>query len=176
MQLLARRERFGLDPSAAQAAHALALHLRATLQRLEPTTLGTYWPMRAEFNPSLMQEPGESALPWPLALPFARRTPRSMAYRSWNGQPPTLHDECGIATGEGAPVLPDVVLVPCVGFTDQGHRLGYGGGYFDRWLAANPGVTAVGVAWSQALIDAADFEPAPHDIALALIVTEAGVR
>ena len=40
------------------------------------------------------------------------------------------------------------VVVPCVGFTAAGHRLGYGGGHYDRWLAAHPHVVAVGVAWS----------------------------
>ena len=48
----------------------------------------------------------------------------------------------------GAVVVPDVLLVPCVGFAAGNYRLGYGGGYFDRYLARHPHVTTMGVAWS----------------------------
>ncbi len=98
-----------------------------------------------------------------------------MHYRLWNREPPTLLDECRIPACEGAPVVPDVVLVPCVGFTREGYRLGYGGGYFDRWLAAHPHVTAVGVAWSVAEIDTSSFAAEAHDRPLTLVVTERGV-
>jgi 5,10-methenyltetrahydrofolate synthetase len=72
--------------------------------------------------------------------------------------------------------VPDVVVVPCVGFTEACHRLGYGGGYYDRWLAEHRQVTAVGVAWSFAEVDLVTFAAQPHDIPLTLIVTERGVR
>jgi 5-formyltetrahydrofolate cyclo-ligase len=61
------------------------------------------------------------------------------------------------------------VLVPCLGFTREGYRLGYGGGYFDRWLAAHPGVTAVGLAWS---VGECTFAVEPHDLPLAVVITE----
>jgi 5,10-methenyltetrahydrofolate synthetase len=109
------------------------------------------------------------------ALPFAQRTPVQMHYRAWNGAAPTIVDECGIPTSEGARVVPDVVLVPCVGYTAEGYRLGYGGGYFDRWLAQHPDVTTVGIAWSGNRIDAAALAPQPHDQSLTLILTELGV-
>jgi len=96
-------------------------------------------------------------------------------YRTWDGSAPRARDDCGIPTADGAPAEPDVVLVPCVGFTASGHRLGYGGGYFDRWLAAHPGVTSVGVAWAFARLDDAELAPEPHDQRLTLIVTEDGV-
>lgn len=72
-------------------------------------------------------------------------------------------------------MIPDVVLVPCVGFTRSGYRLGYGGGFFDRWLAANPHATAVGIAWSLAEIDESQLVPEAHDRPLAMVVTERGV-
>ncbi len=67
------------------------------------------------------------------------------------------------------------MLVPCLGFTRAGFRLGYGGGYFDRWLAANPDVTPIGVSYAVREIGEGEFDPMPHDAPLSLIVTEAGV-
>jgi 5-formyltetrahydrofolate cyclo-ligase len=103
------------------------------------------------------------------ALPFAYLAPRRMDYRRWDGAAPTLLDECGIASSSGAVVVPDVVLVPCVGFTREGYRLGYGGGYFDRWLAAHPGVISIGLAWS---LSETHFAPEPHDQPLTMVLTE----
>ena len=109
------------------------------------------------------------------ALPFARRMPLEMRYREWDGEAPRAVDECGIPTSDGRETLPDVVLVPCLGYSDSGHRLGYGAGYFDRWLAAHPQVCAVGVAYADARLGPDEFVPAAHDVPLTLIVTEAGV-
>jgi 5,10-methenyltetrahydrofolate synthetase len=70
---------------------------------------------------------------------------------------------------------PDVLLIPLVAFDAAGYRLGYGGGYFDRTLAAlDPRPLSVGVGFELARV--ADLQPAPHDIPLDRIVTEAGVR
>ena len=173
--MLAERERFALSPAAPAAGAALARHLLAVLQQLEPQCLGLYWPMRSEFNApaALLADAALAAVP--LALSFTRRAPAEMHYRAWNGLAPTSRDDCGIASSDGAPVVPDVVLAPCLGFTAGGFRLGYGGGYFDRWLALHPDVTAVGVAWAVGEIDAGGFEAQPHDRAMTLIVTERGV-
>ena len=70
--------------------------------------------------------------------------------------------------------LPDVVVMPCLGFDPRGYRLGYGGGYYDRTLAriaagGRPCV-AIGVAHDEAEISG--FEPHVHDRALDWILTE----
>jgi len=62
--------------------------------------------------------------------------------------------------------------VPCVGFTEEALRLGYGGGYFDRYLAAHPEVTALGVAWEIGRLSLQQLEAAPHDQPLVAVVTE----
>ena len=125
---------------------------------------------------------GDAGLPVPpgvelidLALPYAQKSSFEMHYRQWDRTPPTLRDECGIPSADGAPVVPDVVLVPCLGYTASGYRLGYGGGYYDRWLAAHPHVTAVGIAWSATEIAEAELVPQPHDHPLMVVVTDAGV-
>jgi 5,10-methenyltetrahydrofolate synthetase len=74
---------------------------------------------------------------------------------------------------EGPTVVPDITLSPVVGWDAAGNRLGYGGGYFDRTLAAlAPRPLAIGVGLCAARI--ATIFPQPHDIAMQVIVTETG--
>ena len=160
-KLLAERRAFAATPGFQAAEHGLRQALAPLLEQLEPELLGVYWPLAGEFD--------VGALQYPCALPFARREPMAMQFRRWDGAEPTDKDECGIVTATGAVAVPDVVLVPCVGFTREGFRLGYGGGFFDRWLAEHPGVTAIGVAWSGA---ETQFAVETHDRALTLILTE----
>jgi 5-formyltetrahydrofolate cyclo-ligase len=174
-RLMAARERFVSSPEVSAAQQALGGELMQIIDRLEPECLGLYWAMRSEFNAAALWQADKPGTTLPLALPFARRAGRLMQFRMWDGQAPRLQDECGIPTSDGPEVVPDVVLVPCVGYTASGFRLGYGGGYFDRWLAAHPHVTAVGVAWSVCEMGESDFVPEPHDLALTLVVTECGV-
>ena len=173
-RLLAERERFLASPAAPAAAEALAAALRQVVAELEPECLGLYCAFRSEFNAAaaLAADPRFKELP--LALPYARRAPKSMEFRRWDGAAPTLADECGIGSSDGTAVVPDVLLVPCVGFTGAGHRLGYGSGYYDRWLAAHRDATAIGVAWSFSRIELATFAAQPHDVPLTLVVTEHG--
>ena len=162
-------------PAATEAANTLARHLAGVLRDLEPELLGLYWPHRSEFNAAGMVNADPILAKLAKCLPFAQRTPVQMHYRAWNGEAPSLKDECGIPTSDGPRVEPDVVLVPCVGFSADGYRIGYGGGYFDRWLALHPDATAVGIAWSGGLVEASALDPQAHDQALTFILTERGV-
>ncbi len=174
-KLLEQREQFVASAQSGAAGAALLRYLGDVLAQLEPQRLGLCWALGSEFNAALAFAGDAGLAKLPMALCFAQRAPTRMHYRAWDGRMPVLVDECGIASCDGAPVEPDVVLVPCIGFTPEGFRLGYGGGYFDRWLALHPQVTAVGVAWAVGAIQAGAYEPQPHDIAMTLIVTEHGV-
>ena len=67
-----------------------------------------------------------------------------------------------------------VVLLPLVAFDARGYRLGYGGGYFDRTLAAlDPHPLTIGVGFELGRVET--IHPEPHDIALACIATERGL-
>jgi len=75
----------------------------------------------------------------------------------------------------GAELVPDALLVPPVGIGPLGDRLGYGGGFFDRTLAAlEP--RPVTVAHAFELSRVATTHPQPHDICMDVVVTEAGVE
>jgi 5,10-methenyltetrahydrofolate synthetase len=175
-RLIAERDAFVASPAFSAACEALSAHLRAALAPLEPACLGLYWPLRSEFNAAAAIAADPAFDKVVRALPFARRQAKALEFRRWDGAAPSTVDECAIPSSDGATVDPDVVIVPCVGFTEAGHRLGYGGGYYDRWLAAHPDVVAVGIAWAGSEIDARAFAARPDDIALAFVVTEAGVR
>lgn len=131
--------------------------------------------MRSEFNAAQACAADADLVAVDWALPFCRRNPRAMEFRQWNQQPPALLDEYGIGSADGRPVVPDVIVLPCVGFTESGFRLGYGAGFFDRWQATHSHVTAIGVAWSVGLVAEPDFQAQPHDQPLMLVITEQGV-
>jgi 5,10-methenyltetrahydrofolate synthetase len=67
-----------------------------------------------------------------------------------------------------------MILLPLNGFDPAGYRLGYGGGYFDRTLAAlSPRPLTIGIGFELNRI--ASIRPQAHDLALDWIVTENGV-
>lgn len=174
LHLHQRRDAF-VAQSGEIASPALAGRLREVITQLQPERLGLYWPLRSEFNAAHACLGDRNLDSVPLALPYALQAGKAMQYRAWDRQEPRLHDECGIPSTGGTEMVPDVVLVPCLGYTSSGFRLGYGGGYYDRWLAAHPHVTAVGVAWSACELTEAEFAPQVHDQPLMLVVTERGV-
>lgn len=173
--LLARREQFAGEGEAAQAAARLGRHLVDVLGGLSPRCIGGYWPIRGEFNPWPVLEEDAGLRGVTRALPWSGREPRRMVYRLWPPGGELQPDACGIPSATGPQVEPDVLIVPCVGFTASGWRLGYGGGYFDRYLAEHPGARAVGVAWQGGELPPDAFCPEPQDRPLAALVTEAGV-
>lgn len=64
----------------------------------------------------------------------------------------------------------DLIIVPLLGFDRAGNRLGYGGGYYDKFLAANDCKQIIGLAYSLSEIDQVPVEP--HDQKMQTIVTE----
>ncbi len=74
-------------------------------------------------------------------------------------------------------VIPDVLIVPMVGFDDKGNRIGYGGGYYDATIrklrASNPKLLVIGVAYNFQKLENTTF--AIHDEKMDMVVTENGV-
>lgn len=64
----------------------------------------------------------------------------------------------------------DIIIVPMLGFDDQLHRIGYGGGYYDKFLATQPLAKKIGVCFEAGKVEHIPAEP--HDVQLDLLVTE----
>ena len=84
-------------------------------------------------------------------------------------------DAYGIPKPKGTDKFePELLLVPCVGYGDNGVRLGYGGGFYDRTLAAlTPRPYTVGIGYGHGYVPWLESEP--HDIPLDAMLTEDGV-
>lgn len=113
---------------------------------------------------------------WRAVMPVVVKAHAPMEFRGWTPSVPMTADRHGIAIPIGPPTMaPDLLLLPLVAFDAAGYRLGYGGGYFDRTLAACwPRPLAIGVGFDLAAVES--IHPAPHDQRLDLIVTESGIR
>lgn len=138
------------------------------------TIVAGYMPMRSEIDPRLLMD-RLAATGSVLCLPDVVAEGTPLEFRRWTPDDPLDRGRFGISVpAQSAEVLvPDIVLVPMLAFDRQGHRMGYGGGYYDRTVARlreEGDVLAVGLAFSGQVRD--DLPVAPHDMRLDWIVTE----
>jgi 5-formyltetrahydrofolate cyclo-ligase len=165
--------RLALAPAERRAKSlAIERHLRAALVAHPPTTIGVYWPFRGEFDPrplveQLVAAGADTALP----VVVDRKGP--LEYRLWRPGEPLVAGVWDIPVPEArAIVMPEAILAPLVGFDRACYRLGYGGGFFDRTLAASaPRPRAIGVGFELSRIET--IHPQAFDIPMDMIVTEA---
>jgi 5,10-methenyltetrahydrofolate synthetase len=168
--MVARRA--ALDAARHDELSALIVgHLQALLP--VPRCVAFCWPIKHEPDVRAAVEQW-AKLGAQAALPVVVNADAPLAFRGWSGETVLVPDRYGIPTPlAGAFVLPDLILLPLNGFDAAGYRLGYGGGYFDRTLAALcPRPLAVGVGFEINRI--ASIRPDSHDQRLDWIVTEAG--
>lgn len=139
--------------------------------------VAVYWPLPGEPD-SLEAMHRWHAMAWPLALPRVVSADAPLVFDAWAP---------GQAVAEGVfgtrharqphPVRPQILVIPCLGFDARRHRLGYGGGYYDRSIAQLQGeggpLLLIGVAWSWQ--EVTGLQAGSHDRVLDHIVTEAKV-
>ncbi len=168
-------ERLALPARRRAARGRVRALLAAEVPELRRATVGFYWPFRGEIDLTglargLVEGGARAALPVVVGrgrpLEFRRREPgAAMRPGIWDVPVPAAAE----------PVEPDCLLVPLVGFDGEGHRLGYGGGYYDRTLAAmrrRPLALGVGHAFQRL----ATIRPRPFDRPVDAVVTEDGIR
>lgn len=150
---------------------------------MEPSTvIAGYWPIGTEFDvgPLLTY----LAKTHTIVLPVTPRDRLQLTFRRWTPDadmergPFGTYHPVGEAGGGVAASVPNVILVPLLAWTRAGHRLGYGGGYYDATLRAlraeNPALRAVGVGYDGQRVDTLPIED--HDEALDFMLTERGLR
>ncbi len=169
IRLIEARLAISADARAAMASK-IADGLDAAIGDVSGRTVSLYWPFRGEpdlrpWMASVIARGGT------IALPVVVEKARPLIFRAYK---PGDRLEKGVwnipIPAEGEPVVPDIVISPLVGVDPQNYRLGYGGGFFDRTLAAMPKKPLViGVGYEMQRIPT--IHPQPHDIPMDRIVT-----
>lgn len=171
-ELIARREAVPVAERRQWNATITAT-LEAGFAVLSGAVIGFCWPYRGEFDARFalkhFRERGaRTALPGVVGK-------GPLQFRRWWPGAPLKPGVYGIPVPDATEVvMPDAAIVPMNGFDEHGYRLGYGGGYFDRTLAAaDPRPLTIGVAYELARLPT--IYPREHDIAMDFVVTETGI-
>jgi 5-formyltetrahydrofolate cyclo-ligase len=167
-----RRDLARLYPSAGEQAAK-----RLPVDQAPPfTVIAGYHALGGEIGPwpvvrKLARQGGR------IALPVALRPDAPLIFRAWKPDQALEPDAAGIPspTDAAETLVPDMLVIPLLAFDDEGYRLGQGGGYYDRTLAAlrslGP-VFVIGLAYAGQRVAAVPRDP--HDQPLDAILTETG--
>jgi 5-formyltetrahydrofolate cyclo-ligase len=143
-------------PDRLARADLLQRVMRIWLVGRPDTVIGAYWPIKGEFDPlpalhrwkedgELIDEPQRRRI----GLPVMNKVHKTLTFHAW-------YPGCQMEEDAG------------------GYRLGYGGGFYDRTLAAlEPRPYTVGLGFTNGFLE--DFEPGPHDLPLDAILNDNGV-
>ena len=159
-----------LDPVA--AGEALSKH--AIKSKLLPTAgvIAGFWPIRQEIDiRSLLHALYHRGNQ--VALPVTGQRGEQLSFRIWRPSETLLPERFGTMRPEGEIVVPDTLLIPLLAFDAAGGRLGYGGGFYDRTLAALPGCPRLGCAFAAQQVDAVPV--GPYDVPMDAVATENGI-
>jgi 5-formyltetrahydrofolate cyclo-ligase len=141
------------------------------------SVIAAYWPLPDEpdLRPLLSQW-AEAGIT--VALPVVRGSGQSLEFRPWSPDAPMREGAYGIQEPlTEQVVVPELILVPTLGYTRMADRVGYGGGYYDRTLAelkaAGHAFTTIGIAWSCGRLEDT-HAPAAHDVRLDAVLSPDG--
>jgi len=177
--LLHRHEMSIVDRQVAASRMADALRHRAQEESWQ--RIAVYLPWREEPDLQTLwrewQRAGRA-----LALPVVVAADAPLEMRSWPEEAALTRDAMGLPVpAEGAPLVCDTWLIPCLGIGPAGERLGAGKGLYDRSIAQAlrlhpqpPRPRLIGLGFAQGLIDQPFGEP--HDARLDACLTELGWR
>jgi 5-formyltetrahydrofolate cyclo-ligase len=164
----ARAIRATLDP---KLGDAVCHHVLNAVPLLPGAAVAGTWPMPGELD----LRPLWHALHARGHLVLLPETPprgEALIFRAWTPGATMIPERFGTKRPDGPVATPDLIIVPFLAVDRAGHRLGYGGGYYDRTLAALPDVPAIGAGFAALQLDSLPI--GPHDRPLDEIFTEHG--
>lgn len=178
-RLRTERQALSVEDRAAVGA-ALARHLREVLSThfdgAQGRVVSAYWPIKGE--PDLRPLMAElHTVGVTICLPIVEQKAAPLIFRRWTPETPMMRGDWNIPVPppEAETLIPDITLAPLVGWDGAGFRLGYGGGYFDRTLAAlAPRPVTIGIGFQSSRL--CTIYPQPHDIPLDIILTQEGAQ
>lgn len=149
----------------------ILVHLRDILNGMPPGIIAFYWPFKGEIDcreliTDLLQQG------WQAALPAVTKAASPLEFRQWTHETPLIPGVWKIPVPQARTiVIPNVLLIPLVGFDSDLYRLGYGGGYYDRTLAQiEPAPIKIGLGFEQSRLTS--IYPQTYDIAMDIILTD----
>ena len=158
------------DPAA--AGDALATHVLRDVPLPPGAIVSGFWPLPGEIDlrPLLhaLHHRGH-----PVVLPITPKRGDPLTFRRWRPGDVMPAERFGTPRPIGEEMTPDFLLIPLLAFDTKGHRLGYGGGFYDRTLAQLPGRFRLGCAFAAQQVD--DVPVGPYDITLDAVATETGI-
>jgi 5-formyltetrahydrofolate cyclo-ligase len=151
------------------AGTMLAEHVLRELRLPPGGAIAGVWPFGDEIDLRplwhALHERGHTIL-----LPETTPRGQILIFRAWHPGCAMRAERFGTQCPKGPPGTPALVFVPVLAFDRTGNRLGYGGGYYDRTLAAHPDVPAIGFGYAAQEVHTVPSEP--HDRKLDAIYTE----
>lgn len=184
MSLRAQRAAMSATERSEQS-QKLCAHLNQFLPGLDgnPSThlvIAAFWPLADEpdITPILhaLLHVGHTVV-----LPVVAKRAAPLEFHRWSPATSMTPGNFGVMEPARTQALqPDILLVPTLGYTRQADRLGYGGGYYDRTLAAMKNKLhtplTIGIGWSEGLLSHAypDYQPQAHDMPLHAVLSAQG--
>jgi len=150
------------------------VHIRTLLEDIEKFKIGSYLPFRNEISTKRIHELLFS-LNFRISLPCINDKDQNLTFRNWNTKEDLVKNKYGILQPKEDAVeeLPEMIIVPLLGFSISGYRLGYGGGYYDRFIDnKNKSGKIITVGFGYTFQEVNNLPIESHDQKLNWILTE----
>ena len=150
------------------------IHIRALLEDIGKCKIGSYFSFRNEISTKLVHELLFS-LGFEISLPCINDKDQNLIFRNWKVNDGLVKNKYGILQPKEDAIEdhPEMIIVPLVGFSMLGYRLGYGGGYYDRFIdVKNKSKKIITVGFGYSFQEVNDLPIESHDQKLNWILTE----
>jgi len=160
----------------ANAAHAVAETFFKHVPLATGAIVAGYWPVKGELDvmPILREllRKGHTC-----TLPHVTGEGAPLLFRQWDENMTMTTGKYGVhEPASNVTLMPDVILVPILAFDANGHRLGYGAGFYDRTLARlkkQKNIRTIGLAYEMQLYGTLPAEE--NDVKMDMIITDRNI-